>query len=149
MKNHCGFIIYYFLGAASENGIFLTANGATNEMPLCPGVVQFTCTAINLASGSLRWFHNSRDTEIPELNYVYASAHTFPRPVDVVPAIQSLGFINMTISDATFDESSNVFNYTAQLVVDVEVLLNAGFHSLECGSLQVRESFIINIQGLL
>ena len=84
-----------------------------------------------------------------QLNYVYTSVHTFPRPVDVVPAIQSLGFLNMTISDATFDESSNVFNYTALLVVDVEVLLDAGFHSLGCGSLLEWESFIINIQGLI
>ena len=35
--------------AASDNGILLTANGATDEVSLCPGVVQFTCTAINLA----------------------------------------------------------------------------------------------------
>ena len=142
-------IIYYFLGAASENGIFLTANGATDEMPLCPGVVQFTCTAINLESGSLRWFHNSTDSEILQLNYVYAIGHTFPRQVDIVPAIQSLGFINISILNATFDGSSNVFNYTALLVADVEVLLDAGFHSLGCGSLQVRERYNFNIQGLL
>ena len=112
-------------------------------------MVQFTCTAINLASGSLRWFHNSRDSEIPELNYVYAIVHIFPRQVDLdSAAMQDLGLLYLTIIDAAFDGSSNVFNYTALLVVDVEVLLDAGFHSLECGSLVVRERYIFNIQGL-
>ena len=131
-------------------GITLTANGATDEVPLCPEVVSFTCTAVNLASGTLRWFHNSRDTEILELNYVYATVHTFPRQVDIAAA-QSLGFMNLTIMDATFDESSNIFNYTAELVVDMDVLFfNASFRSLECGSLVLRENFtfpVLDVQG--
>ena len=81
---------------------------------------------------------------------MYAIVHTFPHQVDLdSAAMQDLGLLYLTIIDAAFDGSSNVFNYTARLVADVEVLLDAGFHSLECGSLLERERYIFNIQGLL
>ena len=79
-------------------------------MPLCPEVVRFTCTAINLDSGTLRWFHDGID--FPELTYIYQFGHMFPRQVYIEPVFREMGFLHLMILRVEMSSMHNFKYYT-------------------------------------
>ena len=102
-------------------------------MLLCPELVNFTCTATNLDSTLLRW---SRDggIDITALDHTYSDQNQYPFTVPISSDVKSDGFISLKIQSVDPIEGTRNFNYTANLLVDMEMLFNAGYRSLQCGS---------------
>lgn len=123
------------------NYVSLTANASEN---LCgSNMVEFTCKIYNVLDPVLRWFHDGM--EIRELTHRPYSTNNYPLQLDV----SSLeGILDYTIISAEFSEDRTMINFTAVVVVDLEIIINnLGYHSLQCGTFFIRDNFTLT-QGL-
>ena len=134
--------------ALQNNCVFLSINVPTNNGRLCPEETEFVCRTSNLASTSLRWSHDN-DIIFEPLTYLHQSSNEFPFFVDTTEVL-SEGILNLTITDAAI-AGSGVVNFTAVLLVDMQVLFGNGYRSLQCGSLTSRDNFTfaqLDIEGM-
>lgn len=101
--------------------------------------------ATNLDSTVLRWSHGE-EVSISPLNYVYNQNDVYPLVLE--DALYYDGFLVLTIRSAELDDTELTF--TADLLVDMEVLFALGYRSLQCGSLTVKTNFTfmeLDIEG--
>lgn len=81
---------------------------------------------------------------ISGLGYIYDRIASPPITVDI-SAVQSDGFLNLTILNAT-EVNSNEIDFTAVLVADAEELFRNGYRCLKCGSVGVMDN--VTFSGL-
>ncbi len=140
----CGNNTVYTVCAVSEGVLVsLTPNVSPISGKFCPtDMVELTCRTSNVPGTSLRWFHDS-SVGILELLYLYSAEDGFPLPRNVSSAE---GFISYTIVSATLDEDDrSIVNFTAEVVIDLDVLFTVGYRSLQCGSIDEKANFSLDL----